>query len=55
MPSKIITNNYKFNTGQKTTFYNHGFITRVKDADEPTKRLKYILKMHILNHQMMGM
>ena len=44
VPSKIVTNNYKFNTGQKATFYNHGFITRVKDADEPTKRLKIYFK-----------
>ena len=40
VPSKNIVNNYKFNTGQKSTFYNHGFITRDKDSNQPSKRLK---------------
>ena len=39
-PSKNISSNYKFNTGQRPTIYNHGSITRKSNATEPTKKIK---------------
>tara|TARA_B100001250_G_scaffold165186_1_gene142178 strand:+ start:21657 stop:29366 length:7710 start_codon:yes stop_codon:yes gene_type:complete len=39
-PSDSIGSNYTFNTGQKGTFYNYGFITRNNDAKEPKKSIK---------------
>jgi len=40
VPSKNVTFNYKFNSGQNLSFYDYGFIQRDKDADPPSKRLK---------------
>ena len=39
-PSKNITQSYKFNTGQKSTIYDFGFIQRISDKTAPTKKLK---------------
>ena len=39
-PSRNVTFNYKFNSGQNLSFYDYGFIQRDKDADPPSKRLK---------------
>ena len=39
-PSKNITQSYKFNTGQKSTIYDFGFIQRIGDKTAPTKKLK---------------
>ena len=39
-PSKDVSANYTFNTGQKATFYGHGFLTRKPNVKEPSKRLK---------------
>ena len=35
-----ISYHYKYNNGQKSTFYDQGLITRKSDAKEPTKKLK---------------
>ena len=40
VPSRNITNNYTLGIGQKSTFYNYGFIERNKDSDPPSKKLK---------------
>ena len=40
IPSKNISSNFNFNTGQESTFYNHGFITRKINASEPRKKIK---------------
>ena len=40
IPSKNISSNFNFNTGQESTFYNHGFITRKVNASEPRKKIK---------------
>ena len=40
VPSRNVTFNYKFNSGQNLSFYDYGFIQRDKDADPPSKRLK---------------
>jgi len=39
-PSKNISNNYTFNSGQESSFYDHGFLTRKSNIKEPSKRLK---------------
>ncbi len=39
-PSDSVGGNYTFETGQKGTFYNYGFITRNSDIKPPKKRLK---------------
>ena len=39
-PSKNITESYKFDSGQKLTIYDFGFIQRVSDKTAPTKKLK---------------
>ena len=39
-PSKNISANFSFNTGQKNTIYDHGFITRKEDANQPSKKIK---------------
>ena len=39
-PSKNISSNYTFNTGQRGTFYDYGFITRKANAKAPKKQLK---------------
>lgn len=39
-PSKSVSNKFSFNSGQKSSFYNYGFLTRNADASAPTKQLK---------------
>ena len=39
-PSKNITESYKFDSGQKLTIYDFGFIQRISDKTSPTKKLK---------------
>jgi len=39
-PSKDITENYKFSTGQKSTIYDFGFIKRLSGKTAPTRKLK---------------
>ena len=39
-PSKNISSNYKFNSGQKSTIYDFGFIQRISDKTAPTKKIK---------------
>ena len=39
-PSRNISSNYTFTTGQKPSFYDYGFITRRSSAKSPTKGLK---------------
>ena len=44
-PSKNISSNYTFNTGQRSTFYDYGLITRKTNAKPPKKQLKiYFMK-----------
>ena len=38
--SKNISSNYTFTTGQRSTFYDYGFITRKSNAKAPKKQLK---------------
>ena len=38
--SKNITGNYSFNTGQKSTIYDFGFIKRLNGRRSPTKKIK---------------
>ena len=51
-PSRNISANYTFTNGQRSTFYDYGFITRRSNAKAPKKQLKYILKMVIMNQPM---
>ncbi len=39
-PSKNISSNYTFNTGQRSTFYDYGLITRKTNAKPPKRQLK---------------
>ena len=39
-PSKNISANYTFTNGQKSTFYDYGFITRRANAKAPKKQIK---------------
>jgi len=39
-PSRNVSANYTFNSGQEGTFYDHGFITRKSNVKEPSRRLK---------------
>ena len=39
-PSRNISSHYTFNNGQRPTFYDYGFISRVPNASAPTRRLK---------------
>ena len=39
-PSNAVGSNFNFNSGQKGTFYDYGFISRKNKAKAPTKRLK---------------
>jgi len=39
-PSMNVGSSFKFNTGQKGTFYGYGFITRKNKAKAPAKQLK---------------
>jgi hypothetical protein len=39
-PSFDISSNYTFSIGQKSTFYDYGFITRKSNADEPNKKIR---------------
>ena len=43
-PSKNISANYTFNNGQKSTFYDYGFITRRSNARAPKRQLKIYFK-----------
>ena len=38
--SRNISANYTFNNGQRSTFYDYGFITRKSNAKQPKKQLK---------------
>lgn len=35
-----ISSNYKFDNGQKSSFYGYGFVTRTSSASEPSKKIK---------------
>jgi hypothetical protein len=39
-PSFDISFNYTFSIGQKSTFYDYGFISRKSNAEEPNKKIK---------------
>ena len=39
-PSKNISSNFSFNSGQKKSIYDHAFLTRKTDADQPSKKIK---------------
>ena len=39
-PSRNVSANYTFSTGQKSTFYNFGQLTRKSEAKEPSRKLK---------------
>jgi len=39
-PSKNISANFTFTTGQESTYYNYGTINRKSNANEPSKKLK---------------
>ena len=43
-PSRNISSNYTFNTGQKSSFYDYGFISRLSNAKPPKKQLKIYFK-----------
>ena len=43
-PSRNISSNYTFTTGQKSTFYDYGFITRRSNAKAPKRQLKIYFK-----------
>jgi len=43
-PSRNISSNYTFTTGQRSTFYDYGFITRKSNAREPKRQLKIYFK-----------
>ena len=43
-PSKNISSNYTFDKGQKSTFYDYGFITRRSNAKAPKRQLKIYFK-----------
>ena len=38
--SKNVSSNFKFNSGQKQSFYDYGTLRRADEASEPTNRLK---------------
>ena len=38
--SRRISSNYKFETGQRSTFYDYGFITRKSTADAPYRKIR---------------
>jgi len=44
IPSKDVSSNYTFNNGQKSTFYDYGFLTRKSNVKEPSKQLKIYFK-----------
>ena len=44
IPSKDVSANYTFNNGQKSTFYDYGFLNRNSNAKEPSKQLKIYFK-----------
>ena len=39
-----ISTNYTYNSGQRKTFYNHGFLTRNSDVEPPSKKIKIYFK-----------
>ena len=43
-PSKNISANYTFTNGQRSTFYDYGFITRKSNAKAPKRQLKIYFK-----------
>ena len=43
-PSRNISANYTFTNGQKSTFYDYGFITRRSNAKAPKRQLKIYFK-----------
>ena len=43
-PSRNISSNYTFTTGQRSSFYDYGFITKRVNAKEPKKQLKIYFK-----------
>ena len=43
-PSKNISANYTFTKGQRSTFYDYGFITRRSNAKAPKRQLKIYFK-----------
>ena len=43
-PSRNISANYTFTNGQRSTFYDYGFITRRSNAKAPKKQLKIYFK-----------
>ena len=43
-PSKNISANYTFTNGQRSTFYDYGFITRRSNAKAPKRQLKIYFK-----------
>ena len=40
VPSRNISADFTFNSGQTSTLFNHGFITRKSNVDEPTKKIR---------------
>jgi len=44
IPSKDVSTNYTFNNGQKSTFYDYGFLNRNPNAKEPSRQLKVYFK-----------
>ena len=40
VPSRNISADFNFNSGQSSTLFNHGFITRKSNVDAPTKKIK---------------
>ena len=40
VPSRNVSADFNFNTGQKSTLFNHGFITRKDGVDAPSKKLR---------------
>ena len=42
--SKNISSNYTFNNGQRSSFYDYGFITRLGNAKPPKRQLKVYFK-----------
>ena len=44
VPSRDVSANFTFNSGQKATFYNYGFLTRKSNVKEPVRKLKVYLE-----------
>ena len=39
-PSFDISDNFTYNNGQQSTFYDYGFITRKSENEAPSKKIK---------------